>query len=321
MTSSLRRVAVTAMLLVATSSLAADLPPGALVRQGTAVLTIDDIDAFAARIPPEQRGGYFDSAKRLETTLRQLLVERQIADDARANGLDKDAGVQRQILLSTESTLSAARIAKLRESIVIPDLGELAQERYQARRESFNVPAIVDVQHILISSTKHSDDEAQAIAGKVHAEAVADPDKFLTLVTQYSEDPSAKSNNGLMQGAGDDAKYVAEFATAARQLTTRGQVSPVVKTKFGYHVLILVKKEPGRVRTFAEVKDDLIKELGDDYVNKQVVNYMETMQNNEVKSNAELVNSLRSRYGTVDLSKDRDQPTAQLPEPTTGIKQ
>lgn len=314
---------LTLMLLAATPTLAfsADLPPGALVKQGTAILTLDDIDAFAAQIPPEQRAGYFDNAKRLESTLRQLLVERQIANDARAIGLDKDATVQRQILLATESTLSAARVAKLKASIKLPDLEELAKERYQADRDSFNLPAVLDVQHILISTSKHSDEEARTLAEKVRAEAVADPDNFNALVARYSEDPSAAQNRGLMRAAGDSSKYVAEFANAANQLKTPGEISPVVKTKFGYHVLVLAAKAPARERSFAEVKGQLIAQLQDEYVKQQVLNYMQVMQNNEVESNAELVNSLRSRYGKADQEHDDHQPAAQPAEAAAGSGQ
>lgn len=291
-----------------TVAIAADMPPGAIVKQGTAVLTMGDLDAFAARIPPDQRGGYFDNAKRLDSTLRQLLVERQIANDARKIGLDKDPVVQGEILLSTESTLSAARVAKLKENIVVPNLDELAQERYLTNRESFNIPETLDVQHILISFTKHTDQEALALANKVHAEAVANPDKFLSLVGQYSEDPSAAENRGVMREAGDSKKYVAEFAKAANELKTPEQISPVVKTKFGYHVLMLVRRAPAGKRSFADIKGDLVKELRADYINQQVLNYMQGMQNNEVESNAELVNSLRTRFGTSSPNSASQQP-------------
>ena len=314
---------LTLILFAATTTVAisADLPPGAIVKQGTAVLTLDDIDAFAARMPPEQRAGYFDNATRLDSTLRQLLVERQVANDARAIGLDKDPNVQRQILLATEATLSTARVAKLKADLKIPELDELARERYQANRESFNVPEALDVVHILISTSKHSDEEAHALADKVHAEAVADPDNFSRLVSEYSEDPSAAENRGLMSEAGDKTKYVPQFADAANQLKTPGQISPVVKTGFGYHILMLVRKTPGRVRGYDEVKDGLVKELSDEYVKQQVLNYMQTMQSNEVESNAELVKSLRTRYGIAEPGHDDQESAAKPVESTTGSQQ
>ena len=306
-----------ALCVYAASALAsaADLPPDALVRQGTATLTVEDIDAFAARIPKEQRGGYFDNAKRLESTLRQMLVERQIANDARAMGLDKDSNVQRQMLLADEGVLSKARVEKLKENIKIPDLSDLARERYQANRASFNIPAALDVKHILIMTEKHTDQEAHALADKVHAEAVADPDKFDSLITRYSEDPSAADNGGLMRQAGDKSQYVPEFAEAASQLTQTGQISPVVKTKFGYHILYLIKRAPGRTRSYDEVKDGLLAELQAENVKQQILKYYEHMQNNEVESNAELVNSLRTRYGSANTQSGAEQPADAPVEP------
>ncbi|MEO7916250.1 MAG: peptidylprolyl isomerase, partial [Dokdonella sp.] len=180
---------------------------------------------------------------------------------------------------------------------------------YQANRESFNIPATLDVQHILISNNKHTDEEGRALADKVHVEAVANPTEFDSLVSQYSEDPSAPQNRGLMREAGDSSKYVTEFAKAANELKTPEQISPVVKTKFGYHVLMLIKKAPPAKRTFADVKDSLLEELRADYVNQKVLSYMQTMQNSALESNAELVNSLRTRFGSVATMNDADQPS------------
>ncbi len=290
--------------LSAPIAIGAELPADVIVRQGTATLTYADIDAFAARIPVEQRAGYFDNAKRLDSTLRQMLAERQVADEARSIGLDQDPAVQRQIRLAVDGVLTTVRMAKLRESIVVPDMADLAKERYLADKSKFNDPAVLDVKHILIATDRHSDKEARELADKVRMEAIADANSIDALVTKYSEDGSATANGGLMRQAGDKEKYVPEFADAANKLTKVGEVSPVTKTKFGYHVLMMIKRAPSRQRSFDEVKEQLIAELQTDYRQQELVKYLQGVKNNEVESNPELVNSLRSRYGSV---------TAQMP--------
>ncbi|MFZ2237673.1 MAG: peptidylprolyl isomerase [Dokdonella sp.] len=305
MNRSASRLAAVFLAMSASAAIGADLPPDVIVRQGTATLTYADIDAFAARMPAEQRAGYFDNAKRLDSTLRQMLTERQIADEARAIGLDKDPAVERQIKLAVDGALTTVRLAKLRESVVIPDMAELARERYLTDKSKFNDPAVLDVKHILISSERHTDQEARELAEKVRADAVADANAFEALVSKYSEDGSAAANGGLMRQAGDNKQYVPEFAAAANKLTKVGEVSPVTKTKFGYHVLMLIKRAPARVRSFDEVKEQLISELQTDYRQQELVKYLQNVKGNELDSNPELVNSLRSRYGSV---------TAEMPE-------
>ena len=295
-------------------ALASDLPPGMVVRQGTATVTLADIDAFAARMPPDQRAGYFSSGKRLETTLRSILLEKQVAEEARKLGIDKDPAVQQQVQLAIDTTLMTARVNALRESVVVPDLTDLAQERYNADKASFILTGVLDVKHVLIQTEKHSDEEARRIAEQVRLKAVADPDSFDALVTEYSEDPSHSTNGGLMRNAGSSETYVAEFAEAARALKKAKEVSPLVKTKFGYHVLVLVNRTTDRQRTFAEVKDQMLTELRAEYVKKYVADYVSGMQNNPVDSNAELVNSLRTRYGDVSAALEGNEETGQ-PQP------
>lgn len=279
-----------------TTTSASELPPGMVVRQGSAALTLEDIDAFAERMPPEQRPGYFDSAKRLDSTLRGMLVERQVANEARELGLDKDPDVQRQVKLAIDSTLMNARVNALRESVALPDFDELARERYQANKKDYVLKGVFDVKHLLVSTDKHSDAEAKAMAEDLRAKAVANPDDFSRLVDQNSEDPSHSQNRGLMRDAGSKTTYVAEFADAANALVKPGDFSPVVKTQFGYHILMLVNRTTDRQRSYEEVKDQIVTELRDTYIKKQVSDYMANMHGKDVESNAELVSSLRTRY-------------------------
>lgn len=285
--------------VAASPALAADFPPGMVVRQGTATLTFDDIDAFAARVPADQRGGYFNSSKRLDSTLRGMLVDRQVADDARKLGLDKDPQVQRQLQLAMDTALAAVRMRVLREGFDAPDMTELAQERYLSDRSKFVQKGSLDVRHVLVMTDKRTDAEAKAIAEQVRGKALANPGQFEALVEEFSEDPSKTANKGLMASAGSKETYVPEFADAASKLTAVNQVSPVIKTKFGYHVLILVKRSEDHPLSFAEVKDDLVSELKKDYIEKQATAYLSQMQSNELESNPEAVASLRTRYGNV----------------------
>jgi parvulin-like peptidyl-prolyl isomerase len=54
---------------------------------------------------------------------------------------------------------------------------------------------------------------------------------------------------------------VAEFERAALELSKPGEISPVVHTKFGYHVIALVSREESRQRSFEQVKEPLSKQL------------------------------------------------------------
>ena len=276
-------------------------PSTVVASQGGAIVTLEDLDAFANGIPEAQRAGFFNSPTRIENLITQLLLQKQLAAEARANGLDKTPLVRKQVALAEEDALGKARMQQVRDDLKLPDFDELAQEEYQAHKESHVVHGTLDVEHILIGTGKRSEAEAKALAETVEKEAIAHPDRFEALVEKYSDDPSKADNHGLMHDAGDSKKYVREFAEAASALKKPGDLSPIVKTSYGFHILKLVKRTADRTPTFADVKKEILAKLRSDYLDKQVKLHADTLRNLPLDANAELVASLRTRY--LDASK------------------
>jgi peptidyl-prolyl cis-trans isomerase SurA len=62
--------------------------------------------------------------------------------------------------------------------------------------------------------------------------------KFETLAALYSEDPGTKENGGVFEMSRNDKNVDGAFKSAAFRLK-EGQVSPVVKSQFGYHIIQL----------------------------------------------------------------------------------
>lgn len=277
----------------------AKLPPDTVVaRQGSTVLTIADIDAFAARIEEKQRPGFFNSPKRLETLVSNMLAQRQLAAEAEKEGLAKDPGIQAQIKITNEEILSKARIDQLRSALKLPDLDQLAHEEYLGHKEKYVVPGKLDVKHILISTDKRSDEEARALAEDVRKQAAAHPDQFDALVEKYSEDPSKAQNHGLMADA-NSKRYVPQFSAAAASLKIPGEISQPVKTKFGYHVLKLVTRTSDQPQKYEAVKAQIVDQLRTDYINKAVSGHTDEIRNQPIDAKPDVIASLRDRYGTV----------------------
>ncbi|MCK4476978.1 peptidyl-prolyl cis-trans isomerase [Candidatus Bathyarchaeota archaeon] len=87
------------------------------------------------------------------------------------------------------------------------------------------MPNKVHCAHILVKTQK----EANAVL-----ERLKKGEKFANIAKQVSLCPSGKRGGGL--GTFSRGKMVKEFEKAAFALQ-KGQISPVVKTKFGYHVI------------------------------------------------------------------------------------
>ncbi len=109
----------------------------------------------------------------------------------------------------------------------------------------------VKLRHILISSSKLPEEQAKGKAEKVLAEVKSGKD-FATLANQYTDDPGNKQPSmdpktkkmtpGSPKGGEYDwapaTKYVPEFSSAALALKP-GEVSGLVKTSYGFHIIKL----------------------------------------------------------------------------------
>jgi peptidyl-prolyl cis-trans isomerase C len=88
------------------------------------------------------------------------------------------------------------------------------------------------------------------------------------LAREFSEDPRTKGRGGHIGWFGAKQMDPA-FATAAFALKSVGDVSPLVLSRFGYHLIRLDGRRPQRQKSFDEVKDQLIADMREAYINEQ----------------------------------------------------
>ena len=92
--------------------------------------------------------------------------------------------------------------------------------------------------------------EALVIAEEVMSEAKADSDNFGALAEEYSDDPSAVGRGGDLDFFGKGAMTPA-FETAAFTLEV-GNISDVVETEFGFHIIKVTGKQAAEEKTVQE---------------------------------------------------------------------
>jgi peptidyl-prolyl cis-trans isomerase D len=129
--------------------------------------------------------------------------------------------------------------------------------QYMANIQQYQVPNRVHPQHILFMTTQKTDAEVEETKKKatdVLAQAKKGA-KFDELAKKYSEDGGSKDKGGdlgwIVQG-----QTVAEFEKTAFSLNP-GQISDLVKTQYGFHIIKVVEKETAHTKPFEEVKDSL----------------------------------------------------------------
>ncbi|MES1184693.1 MAG: peptidylprolyl isomerase [Myxococcales bacterium] len=84
-------------------------------------------------------------------------------------------------------------------------------------------------------SITRSKDEARKLANEALAKAKKGQD-FAAVVGQYSDEPGAKARGGALPKFGRGSAFDQTFKDAAFKLKP-GELSPVVETKFGFHVI------------------------------------------------------------------------------------
>jgi len=148
--------------------------------------------------------------------------------------------------------------AKVGQKMTVPE-GEL-RRMYEARKEEFRIPERVKVRHILLKTTGKPAEEipkVQARAEELLKQIKAGAD-LGELARKNSEDAGSASKGGDLGWIvrGQTVKAFEETAFSQKPK----QISNVVKTEYGFHILQVLEKEDARLKPFEEVKDQLAQE-------------------------------------------------------------
>ncbi len=105
-------------------------------------------------------------------------------------------------------------------------------------------PATVEVGEIVMDppTNPELDKYAREKLEGIRKEIVTDGKSFETMATIHSEDPGSRDNGGRYNEVTRDGGFAAEFVSAAFRLQN-GEVSPIVKTKFGYHIIQMIQRK------------------------------------------------------------------------------
>ncbi|PYR27606.1 MAG: hypothetical protein DMF98_05355 [Acidobacteria bacterium] len=132
------------------------------------------------------------------------------------------------------------------------------ERAYNNNSEQYTTPEQVRASHILLKTEGKDDAAVKAKAEDLLKQAKAGSD-FAELAKKHSEDEGSAKSGGDLDYF-QRGKMVAEFDQAAFAMQP-GQVSDLVKTQYGYHIIKLVDRKPATTRTLAEVRQQLNDQL------------------------------------------------------------
>jgi peptidyl-prolyl cis-trans isomerase C len=211
----------------------------------------------------------------------KALAEKQFADTKTRFGSEEALNRQLKLMGATreemlaklnEST-TAETVAKRELKVNVTDAD--AKKYYDDNPARFEEPEMVRASHILLmttdpkTNTQLSDEQKAAKRKQMEGilkRARAGED-FAKLAQEYSEDPGSKDKGGEYKFA--RGRMVPEFEAAAFSLGTN-QISDIVTTQFGYHIIKLSEKIPARKVAYDKAANDLKEWMTQQEMQKQL---------------------------------------------------
>jgi peptidyl-prolyl cis-trans isomerase C len=165
---------------------------------------------------------------------------------------------------------------KVANKIVVTD--EETKAYYDGNPQFFKQPEQVKASHILIKVEPTADDATKAAARKKIEDIrkkLTDGGDFAELAKEYSEGPSAPKGGDL--GYFRRGQMVKAFDDTAFSMKIN-EVSGLVETRFGYHLIKVYDKKPEQTLAYAEVKDKIAQRLKQEKIEKGASAYVENLK-------------------------------------------
>lgn len=196
------------------------------------------------------------------------LIDEQIKKaEEQYGGKDKFEAVLKQQGFTLDKYKDGLKV-KAAQTLMINDYNKVTdeqlKEKYEKNKNQYHLA------HILIGTKSDtnpnglSDEDAKKKAEEI-LEKAKKGDDFATLAKDNSTDTASATKGGdLGWSSKDDNSFVQEFKDAAYSIN-KGEVSGLVKTSFGYHIIkVLDTKE----QSFDEMKPSLQEKMADEAVAK-----------------------------------------------------
>jgi len=199
---------------------------------GDSTITLSDFNDRIANLPDRYRDVV---KKRKDEFLQELVNDTLLYQEALRKNLHKDGEVQ-EMIEEAKRKIIVTRLLKDEVDDRIEITDEEVREFYDKNSERYKTPEIMRVSHILLLSRE----DAEGVVEELSQGA-----SFEDLARAKSVDPTAQRAGDI--GYFPKGQLMPDFEEACAGLEV-GEVSGIVKTKLGYHVIKLTdRKEPEQV--------------------------------------------------------------------------
>lgn len=186
---------------------------------------------------------------------------------------------------------------------VQPTEAEIESYYNTNKAKEFTEQEQVKARHILIKTSENAsaeeDTKAKAKSEKILKEVKAPGADFAELAKKYSEDPGSAQSGGDL-GFFSRGQMVPQFENAAFNLKP-GDISDLVKSRFGYHIINVEEKKEGYIKTLDEVKEQIRDKLKKEAAVPKVKELADELQYDAEYENDLEIATKKPKYADLNL--------------------
>lgn len=235
-----------------------------LATVGKTQITVQDLENRIKSFPAQYQEVLAQKENKVKL-LDQMIDEQLLIASAEKEGITKQDSFKRQIEDARRQLILSILVQdKIDSKIQVTD--DDVKSYYDSNKEQFSSQQLRNAKHILVAN--------EDLARKLSAQLKGGAD-FDELAKANSTDPTAKNGGDL--GWFGRGQLVPEFEQAAYALN-KNQVSDVVKTKFGYHIIKLIDTRERPALPFDQVKEELRTSLRNQKKQAETLSYLEKLK-------------------------------------------
>jgi peptidyl-prolyl cis-trans isomerase C len=199
--------------------------------------------------------------------LDRLIVKRLLLREAKKEKVDNEKDFQEKLTDIKEQLLMESLLKK-KINVDSKTTDVDLKKYYDTHKEDFKREKEINTRHILLKT----EEEAKQIQSRL-----LKGEDFVELAKQYSIDPNAKTTGGEI-GFHPKGTLLPEYEGTAFKLSKTGQISGIVKTQFGYHIIRLEGMKAPSYVPFEEVKDFIKQKISQEKQKELLEKYIEDLK-------------------------------------------
>jgi peptidyl-prolyl cis-trans isomerase C len=247
-----------------------------LGKAGDFVLREADLDRILASQPPAIQKRFQEDPQQRTGLVKEILTKKIIVAKAKKDQFDKKPEIKEQLSYVFDNFISQEYLAKVViAGVTVPE--EQLNKYYQEHEKDFQLPEQVKVRHILIATLKEDKTEEKEKA-RTRVEAILQRlnkgEDFAKLAGEFSEDQNSATKGGELAPITLGKTNSEEFEKAAFALKT-GQISGIVNTPYGFHVIKMDEHQEKRTATFGETREFIYNKLKAELEQKKAQEFVE----------------------------------------------